>query len=164
MDYKAKLAFIDKVAPWARASHEKYGIPASVVIAQAILESSDQQGNWGQSILAAKYNNFFGIKDSRLSADGYCELLTHEYVGSTLKAVKARFESFKSPDRSFDCHARLLATLPRYQRAMAEADDPLVFVVQLYECGYSTNPSYPKILAELITQFHLQNYDAAEDR
>jgi len=50
-------AFIRKVAPGAVAAQERYGVPAAVIIAQAIEES-----NWGESELAAKYNNLFGLK------------------------------------------------------------------------------------------------------
>jgi len=154
-----QLAFIQRVAPWAQFSQEKYGVPASVTIAQAILESSDRQGNWGKSILAAKYNNFFGIKDSRLSNDGYCELRTAEYVKLRRVEITARFESFKDPQRSFDAHARLLAQSPRYEAAMADTDDPFVFAARIRECGYSTDPDYAHKLASLITKFHLRDYD-----
>ena len=155
-----QLAFIQRVAPWAQYSHAKYGVPASVTIAQAILESSDRQGNWGKSTLAAKYNNFFGIKDSRLFGDGYCELKTTEYVKLRPVEITARFESFKDPQRSFEAHAQLLAQSPRYEAAMADADDPFVFAARIRECGYSTDPDYAHKLASLITKFHLRDFDA----
>jgi len=155
MNYRDKLDFIARVAPWAQMSQSKYGVPASIVIAQAILES-----NWGQSLLAAQANNFFGIKDSRIANDGYVEFKTTEILKGIPRRILARFEKFNDAQRSFDCHGRLLGTLPRYQKAMADSDDPFVFAARLYECGYSTDPAYPQKLASLITEFRLGEYDA----
>ena len=147
--------FIERIAPWARFSQEKYGVPASVTLAQAILES-----NWGKSLLAAKYNNFFGIKDSQLSNDGYAELPTTEVENGNVRSIRARFEAFADPQRAFDCHARLLARLPRYKPAMADADDPFVFAARVQECGYSTDPAYAKKLVDVITANKLTRFDA----
>jgi flagellum-specific peptidoglycan hydrolase FlgJ len=152
---KEQGAFIERVAPWAKFSQEKYGVPASVVIAQSILESG-----WGNSLLARKYNNFFGIKNSSAFNDGYVELRTTEYEGMNPSSVTARFESFADAQRGFEAHARLIAKSPRYEPAMADADDPFVFAARLKECGYSTDPNYASKLANLIMRYELKKFDA----
>lgn len=161
-----KLAFIGNVAPAAQSSQAKCGIPASVTIAQAILESSDKLGNWGQSQLARQCNNYFGIKDA--DHENYQEFITKEFkkVNGQLVAVneRARFEKYASIDACFLAHAKLLSGANRYQPAMDAVDDPLAFALQLYKCGYSTNPKYPKLLADLIRQWNLSRYDAPTAR
>ncbi len=159
MTRKEQDDFITRIAPWAQFSQAKTGIPASIIIAQAILESSDKLGNWGCSVLAAKYNNFFGIKDTARFDEGYCELTTTEYEGLTPKKIVARFEAFKDPQRSFEAHARIVAGLPRYAKAMACTDDPAVFAQRLQEGSYSTNPKYAVLLMKLITQWNLTRFD-----
>lgn len=158
MTRKQQLGFIARIAPAAQASAKKRGVPASVTIAQAILESG-----WGKSQLAKAANNFFGIKDSKRFNEGYCEFKTKEFRGGKEEVETAGFEAFKSETSCFDAHARLLAELERYAPAMADADDPLVFAARLQECGYSTDPGYAKKLAALIAQFRLTQYDQAKE-
>jgi flagellum-specific peptidoglycan hydrolase FlgJ len=155
-------AFIASIAPAAQQTAAQFGVPASVTIAQAILESSDRFGNWGQSQLALQANNFFGIKARR--ADDYAEFRTAEFRNGHRRAELARFRKFPSESACFAAHAELLAGLERYRPAMAEADDPFVFAARLGPsnlggCGYSTNPEYAKELASLITEFRLTRYD-----
>jgi len=161
LTYKLKLAFIAQIAPLAQASQAKYGVPASVTIAQAILES-----RWGESLLTVKCNNFFGIK-ARAGED-YCEFHTTEFrngPGGKKEARRelARFRKFRSAQESFDRHAQLLASLGRYQAAMAVASDPLVFAARLQQCGYATDPQYAVKLADLIGDFDLTQYDSCAE-
>jgi flagellum-specific peptidoglycan hydrolase FlgJ len=154
LTYKKKLEFIAHIAPLAQASQAKFGVPASITIAQAILESA-----WGQSQLTLKANNFFGIK-ARAGED-YCEFQTTEFRNGHAVRELARFRKFRSAQESFDRHAQLLSSLGRYQAAMAAASDPLVFASRLQQCGYATDPMYPVKLADLIGDFNLTQYDAA---
>jgi len=163
LTYKQKLAFVAQIAPAAQASQAKYGVPASITIAQAILESSDRNGNWGRSGLAVSCNNFFGIKAR--AGEEYAEYATTEDPdGPGPKPpipARAKFRRFRSVAESFDRHAQLLASLRRYQPAMAVASDPLRFAAQLQRCGYATDGKYPGKLADLISNFDLTKYDRA---
>lgn len=154
--------FISAIAPAAQASQEKWGVPASITIAQAILESE-----WGLSGLAKPpNNNLFGIKLSHtLSAAGdpYVRFITTEYDPSKKKIV-ASFRKFPDWKASVDAHDELLGSLPRYRPCMGVADDPLSFALQLHNCGYATDPNYPSELAGLIKQFNLTQYDAPKAR
>jgi flagellum-specific peptidoglycan hydrolase FlgJ len=149
---REQLAFIARIAPAAQMGAVQTGVPASITIAQAILESG-----WGDSGLAKQANNFFGIKARR--ADDYAEFKTTEIRNGVAGKELARFRKFASEAQCFTAHASLLSQSKRYRPAMADADDPFVFAAKLYECGYSTDPSYPKELASLITEFHLLDYD-----
>lgn len=159
MTRQEQFAFIEKIAPLARTSQEKYGVPASVTIAQAILESA-----WGKSVLTCSANNYFGIKCYHVSDPSahYATFRTEEFSGGITAAINADFMVFLSPAACFDCHARLLANAPRYRPAMADARDPLEFAARLQDCGYSTDPLYAKKLVQVITEFSLLNFDADE--
>jgi len=148
-----QLEFIRRIAPWAQAAAEKHGVPASVTIAQAILESG-----WGKSSLAAKHNNFFGIKAAR-SGNAAVELPTWEVLNGKRVQVTARFRVFASPAECFDWRGRWLSTSKTYARAMADADDPIVFATRLWQCGYATDPNYPKKLVDLIQVYDLGQWD-----
>lgn len=157
MTRQEKLDMVEQFGAAARASHRKYGVPASTTIAQAILESG-----WGQSLLAKKAKNFFGIKDTDF-CEGYVEFKTREVFSGKETRVPARFEKYASVSLSFEHHARLLSESDRYQPAMAVADDPEKFALQLLACGYATDPKYPNLLKALIRQYNLTRFDAAEE-
>ncbi len=158
MNRKGQLAFIARIAPAAQMGAAQTGVPASVTIAQAILESG-----WGESKLAKQANNFFGIKARR--ADDYAEFKTEEFRNGISGKELARFRKFSTEAQCFAAHASLLSQSERYMPAMAEADDPFVFAAELKDCGYSTDPGYASKLVALITTFHLsEKYDAKKTR
>ncbi|HWR36006.1 MAG TPA: glucosaminidase domain-containing protein [Clostridia bacterium] len=154
MTRKEKLDLVTKFGAAARATQKEYGVPASITVAQAILESS-----WGQSELAREGNNYFGIKAR--AGEEYCEFDTTEYVAGVAGRERAKFRKFRSMQESFDGHARLLSCADRYQPAMAVKNDPLAFALQLKLCGYATDPKYPQKLTALIHQYNLTSFDAA---
>lgn len=146
--------FIEQWETAAQAAQAKYGVLASITLAQAILESG-----WGKSRLAAEANNFFGIKTTK--SHPYVEFLTSEFIGGQEEKVIAPFRRYDTPAESFDDHARLLAQdKRRYGPAMKVANDPIAFALQLQLCGYSTNKAYPTELCRLIDQFDLTRFDA----
>jgi flagellar protein FlgJ len=152
-------AFLRLAVPAAQASQRKYDVPASVTIAQAILESSNAAG-WGKSRLALEANNYFGIKATHFNdPESYVEFVTHEYLKNHIETIEAKFAKYDNPAESFDAHARLLATAHRYTPAMACCHDSEAFCIQLQKCGYSTNPSYGVTLAKLIHDYDLTQYD-----
>lgn len=152
MTRQDKLDLVEKFGAAAKASQQKYGVPASITIAQAILESG-----WGESQLAKQCNNFFGIKD--VDHESYQEFPTTEYSKGRKTRELARFEKYPSFESCFAAHARLLSIADRYQPAMA-ADNPRSFALQLLACGYSTDPSYPDKLIALVRQYALTRFDA----
>jgi flagellum-specific peptidoglycan hydrolase FlgJ len=139
----------------AQLAQRKWGVPASVTLAQGALESG-----WGVSALARKAYNFFGIKaGAHMGPEGYAEFPTIEFVDGRKTREMARFARYATPAESFQAHALLLAMSPRYRPAMEVAHDPALFAEQLQRCGYSTNPNYAQQLVDLINQFDLTQYD-----
>lgn len=150
-----QMLFLRAVVPAAIATMKETGVPASVTVAQAILESG-----WGCSRLARIANNFFGIKaDAGSEADEYAQFPTWEYEYGKRVLVEAEFAKYATPAQCFAAHARLLASSPRYAPAMAVKDDATAFCDELQKCGYSTSSHYAWQLDELIREFDLTQYD-----
>lgn len=148
------------VVPAAQAALRKYGIPASVTLAQWIFESSDPKKGWGQSQLSLEANNYFGVKASHLNApETYEAFPTEEYIHGKKTLVKALFEKYFDAADSFEDHARLLATAARYRAAMACRKDPDKFAWFLQRGGYSTAPDYAQMLIRAMHDYDLYQYD-----
>ena len=157
------MLFLRSVVPAAQAAMTVSGVPASVTIAQAILESG-----WGASSLATTANNYFGIKAEHLAnPDTYAEFPTAEYQNGQKIMILAKFEKYPTATDCFQDHAALLSQSQRYAPAMAVKNDAFAFAQQLQNCGYSTNrpplasapPFYADVLKELMNEFDLTQYD-----
>ena len=149
-------AFLNATAPIARAAAGQTGVPASVTVAQAILES-----DWGRSQLALLANNFFGIKaTSYLGNDGLVWMPTAEYdpAGEAYDTITP-FRAYKSLTDSVTDHNQLLLAR-RYAEAMQVANDPRQFAQQLSAAGYSTDPAYADKLIALMDSYNLYRLDA----
>ena len=146
-------AFISLVAPGAVAAQQRYGVPASVTIAQAIEESA-----WGQSSLAADYHNLFGIKGT--GPAGSVTLPTQEHENGSWVTIDAQFAVYRNDAESIAGHAELLATSGYYARAMADRAYPDAFASDLTGV-YATDPNYGANLIALMKLYNLYQYDAA---
>jgi flagellum-specific peptidoglycan hydrolase FlgJ len=149
----AEQAFISQVVPGAIAAQHRYGVPASVTIAQAIDESG-----WGQSGLAVRDNNLFGIKGS--GPAGSDALPTQEFDNGQSVTRTALFRVYHDVAESIDDHGKLLATSGYYRRAMADRQDPNAFAAALTGV-YATDPTYGAKLIGLMQQYSLYRYDNA---
>lgn len=147
-------AFISLVAPGAVAAQQRYGVPASVTIAQAIEESA-----WGQSSLAARYHNLFGIKGA--GPAGSVTLPTQEYQNGGWVTIDAQFAAYHNDAESIAGHAELLATSGYYVRAMADRAHPDAFANDLTGV-YATDPGYGGNLIALMKLYNLYQYDTAQ--
>jgi flagellum-specific peptidoglycan hydrolase FlgJ len=155
----AEMAALKAVVPAAQAAQRKYGVPASVTLAQWIFEST-----WGTSKLSLAARNYFGIKARQAAIpSSYVEFPTVEYENGERVIVEALFEKYPDEQSSFDAHARLLSTAGRYQMAMKNAANPNNFAVCLQTAGYSTNPQYASLLTEAMRDYNLCQYDLPPD-
>ena len=145
--------FVSSIAPGAMAAQRRYGVPASVIIAQAIEESG-----WGDSELAAKHHNLFGIKGT--GPAGSVTLPTPEYLNGQWVMVKAEFRAYRSDAESIRDHAELLATSRYYARAMADRAVPDAFANDLTGV-YATDPGYGANLIALMKLYDLYRFDGA---
>ena len=144
-------AFISLVAPGAVAAQQRFGVPAAVTIAQAIEESA-----WGQSSLAARYHNLFGIKGT--GPAGSVTLPTQEYENGSWVTIDAQFAVYHNDAESIAGHAELLATSGYYGRAMADRAYPDAFANSLTGV-YATDPDYGANLIALMKLYNLYQYD-----
>lgn len=155
-----QLQWLKSLVSGAQATQYYYGVPASVTLAQCILESG-----WGTTELAKDCNNFFGIKAEHLDEPStYQDFLTSEYVHGSKIMVHSDFEKYPDVESSFRDHARLLAQAVRYAPAMSKRHDIPGFCQALQDCGYSTSPTYASSLMKIINQFDLTQYDEVKSQ
>jgi LysM repeat protein len=131
----------------AIAEMKRTGIPASVTLAQGLLETES-----GNSELVQKSNNHFGIK---------CKSTwTGESVTHTDDAPNECFRKYNKPEESYRDHSDYLSTSPRYASLFKlDAADYRGWCYGLKKCGYATNPRYPQILMGNIEKYNLQQFD-----
>ena len=134
------------------AAQSRYGVPAAVTIAQAIDESG-----WGQSALAIRDNNLFGIKGA--GPAGSDMLPTQEYENGQWVTRNAAFRVYHNVAESIADHGELLATGPSYQHAMADRNLPDAFATDLTGI-YATDPQYGSNLIAIMRLYNLYRYDA----
>lgn len=124
-----------------------YGIPASIVLAQGILESGAGRGD-----LAVNANNHFGIK---------CH---QDWTGETIKhdddSAQECFRKYDDVSESFKDHALFLTTRGRYSNLFAlSKGDYKGWAKGLRTAGYATDPKYPNKLIYYIERYNLDQYD-----
>jgi lysozyme len=149
---KSQQAFINQIAPGALAAQQRFGVPASVTIAQAIDESG-----WGSSQLAANDYNLFGIKGS--GPAGSVTLPTQEFENGQWVTIYAQFRVYHNVSESISDHAELLATSGYYTRAMADRAVPDAFANDLTGV-YATDPEYGTNLIALMRLYNLYRFDS----
>ena len=135
------------------AIHEmkRYNIPASITLAQGILESGA-----GSSELCRKGNNHFGIK---------CHGWTGRSVYHDDDETQECFRAYDSAKESFEDHSKFLATSARYKRLFQlSRTDYKSWAYGLKECGYATNPQYAQKLIQLIELYQLHQYDSPHSK
>ncbi len=154
--FRTRESFIAAVAEAASQSRATSGVPASVTIAQAILES-----DWGTSLLSRVANNYFGIKAmGEMGNDGAVWMKTLEYdAGGAPYYTVDPFRAYRSLADSIADHDQLFRRLPRYRPAMEAASDPAEFARRIAAGGYSSDPAYPDKLVALMDRYDLYRFD-----
>ncbi len=138
--------YIEKFAPIAIKKMQEHGIPASISLAQGILESGS-----GQSELAKKSNNHFGIK---CGGNWNGDKVYHDD-----DKKQECFRKYKTPELSFEDHSAFLKK-DRYKKLFdLDIRDYEGWAKGLKECGYATDPKYASRLCDIIETYELYNYD-----
>jgi Mannosyl-glycoprotein endo-beta-N-acetylglucosaminidase len=147
--------YIAQFKDLARQEQRLTGIPASIKLAMALLESG-----CGQSYLATKGNNHFGIKWWNVANDGAAFLETFDDDKNKHgKPVPSRFIKFSSVEASYKKHSDVLLR-PRYQVLFTyAANDYRSWAFGLEACGYATAKGYGWRLIELIEKYDLMQHD-----
>ena len=142
-----RQAYIDRYYPLAVREMQRTGVPASITLAQALLESGA-----GQSPLAARANNHFGLK---------CH---NDWTGETFIKDDDRagecFRAYPSVADSYRAHSDFLRGRERYKSLFdLDPTDYKEWAKGLRRAGYATDPSYANKLITLIEDFELYRYD-----
>jgi flagellum-specific peptidoglycan hydrolase FlgJ len=142
------LAYIEKYKVVAKDNMVRTGIPASVTLGQAILESGA-----GTGPLSVQANNHFGIKCHK------------EWTGPSITYTDDEenecFRKYQDPSESFRDHSFFLTSRPRYEPLFQlDKDDYKEWARGLKAAGYATDPKYPDKLIGLIEKYQLNKFDA----
>ena len=141
-------AYIDKFAPIAQDEMRQYQIPASITLAQGILESGVGFGR-----LAVEGNNHFGIKCHRGWNGGK---MYHDD-----DAKGECFRTYDDPAESYRDHSIFLSGRQRYAFLFKlNKKDYIAWAKGLKKAGYATDPKYPKKIISIIERYKLYKYDS----
>lgn len=145
---KLVLEYIESFKEIAKDNMVKNGIPASITLGQAILESGA-----GTGPLSVQANNHFGIKCHK------------EWSGPSIRHTDDEenecFRKYNDPSESFRDHSYFLISRPRYADLFKlNKDDYKSWAKGLKAAGYATDPKYPDKLISLIERYELQRFDA----
>ena len=142
------LSYIEKYKNVAKENMTRTGIPASITLGQAILESGA-----GTGPLSVQANNHFGIKCHK------------EWTGASIKYTDDEenecFRKYEEPSQSFKDHSFFLTSRPRYAELFEfQKDDYKSWAYGLKAAGYATDKQYPDKLIALIEKYQLGRFDA----
>ena len=141
------LDYIDRYSKIAMGEMQQFGIPASISLAQGLIESRA-----GTSKLASSNNNHFGMKCfSRNCRKGHCSNFTDD-------THKDFFRKFPSPWESWRAHSQLLAS-GRYAKLKRHGRDYRAWAYGLKSVGYATDRTYAEKLIGIIERYDLHKYD-----
>ncbi len=150
-DRITRAEYIERYKRIAIKNMEKYGVPASITMAQGILESGD-----GNSTLAVKGNNHFGIKCHRT--------WTGQRIYHDDDAKGECFRKYRSPEHSFQDHSEFLRGGRRYAFLFdLEPTDYKGWARGLRQAGYATDPRYAESLIRIIEENSLYLLDRGVD-
>lgn len=139
-------AYISNYSTIAKEEMLQYGIPASITLAQGILESGAGRGS-----LTKKANNHFGIK---------CHGWTGDKVYHDDDELQECFRKYNDPKYSFRDHSLFLTGRSRYQDLFKlKKSDYKGWAKGLKKAGYATDPKYPDKLISIIERYRLDQFD-----
>jgi flagellum-specific peptidoglycan hydrolase FlgJ len=139
--------YIEHFSETAVGEMDKFGIPASISMAQAIIESRS-----GTSTLATRNNNHFGVKCfSKTCPEGHCNNFTDDHH-------KDFFRKYPGPWESWREHSQFLMK-NSYRRLLKHGKNYRAWAVGLREIGYATDPTYDKKLISVIERYDLYKLD-----
>jgi hypothetical protein len=147
-----KQTFINQIEGGAINAMKQYGILASLIIAQAILESG-----WGESELTKQANNLFGIK--RWGYPDFVTMPTTEYRNGQAVIEQAEFRKYPTWDYSIADHTAFLLQNDRYKNLVGVTDYKEACLL-IQQDGYATDPSYSNSLIQIIEENGLESFDS----
>lgn len=145
--YSNVNSYIDSFKDVAKLNMKQYGIPASIILAQGILESGAGNGR-----LCKEANNHFGIKCHK---EWNGPSITHDD-----DAAQECFRKYEDPSESYRDHSLFLTSRSRYNKLFElDKGDFKGWAKGLKAAGYATDPKYPSKLIGIIERYQLHKYD-----
>jgi flagellum-specific peptidoglycan hydrolase FlgJ len=138
-------AYIERFANVALAEQEKFGIPASITLAQGIVESFA-----GRSKMAVKDNNHFGIKCTQRCLGCRCANYADDDIYDMFRIFETAWESYRE-------HSKILLN-DRYKSCF-KSRDYKHWANELQRCGYATSKKYAQNLISIIEKYKLNRFD-----
>ncbi len=133
--------FVSTLMPYAEQAGEELELAPQVLIAQAALETG-----WGQHMQrlpnGTSSYNLFNIKSSPAWEGPELNVRALEYKNGVAEKSSSSFRVYGSLQESFDDYVQFIKSNPRYQNALAVADDPEAYTHELQKAGYATDPNY----------------------
>ncbi|WID10864.1 putative lysozyme [Lysinibacillus phage phiG2] len=148
--------FIQDILPYAKEIENKYHIPTSVTIGQAVLESAGGTRTPKDVYSGKESYNLFGVKGS--GDNGSVKSWTTEVYGGVSQRIVANFRSYSSWYGSLEDYAKLLTGASRYAGAF-KTNNPYDFVSEVRKAGYATDPSYTSKVTSIMDKYNLTQYD-----
>lgn len=149
--------FIDEIAPLAQKAQSEDKVLASITLAQACLES-----DFGQSTLASKYHNLFGVKASGNVPT--VKLDTKEYENGQWITIQGEFRVYDNFQASVSGHTKLFLNgttwNPNQYKSVLAAKDYKTAARAVQTSGYATDPTYAEKLIQMIETYQLDKYDS----
>lgn len=142
---KSREEYINQYAEYAMLQMRKYGIPASVTLAQGIIESAD-----GKSMLSRTANNHFGVKGEFNGA----------YILANDDKPNEKFKKYDNVGQSYEDHSKVLMS-DRYRKYCAKLapDDYRGWASGIKAGGYASSKTYVNTICGIIESANLQKYD-----
>jgi flagellum-specific peptidoglycan hydrolase FlgJ len=149
-DFAKQREYINKYLWMAKETKAKYGVPVSITLSQAILESGS-----GGSSMARQIRNHFGIKCfSKKCKKGHCERYCDE-------DCKQFFVKYKTVKQSFMAHGAMLGNPKSRYAVLHKYTNYKDWTLGLKNCGYATGKKYNLKLNKIIQKHKLDKYDDA---
>ncbi len=141
----SRQAYIDQYAEYAMEQMRRYGIPASITLAQGIIESAE-----GKSMLSRTANNHFGVKGE----------FNGQYVRADDDKPNEKFKKYDNVGQSYEDHSKVLMG-ERYQKYTRNLspDDYKGWAAGIKAGGYATAKNYVSTIVGVIEGANLQKYD-----
>ncbi|MBM7014358.1 glycoside hydrolase family 73 protein [Enterobacter cloacae] len=142
--------FLDMASDSAEQAAAKWGVPASVLLAQSALESG-----WGKHV---KNNAYFGIKGKSPTGNS-TSFGTTEVIDGKVIHIKDTFRAYADYAESADDYGRFLNENKRYKPAFIHTTEPNQFITEIAKAGYATDPDYAPKLIRLMERYDLYECD-----
>lgn len=145
---KSADAFVDALQPHAERAARELGVPANVIVAQAVLETG-----WGKHQVrnadGSVSNNLFGIKADPSWTGAKASARTQEFSNGKAQTESAQFRSYASIGEAVDDYVKFVKSNPRYAEALRHGGDGGHYLQGLQKAGYATDPAYAQKIARI---------------